>query len=239
MPEDELKPKDAWVIGRAQDCDLVVPEAQVSSHHCRLTHQASGFTLEDLGSTNGTYVNGVKIAPLEPVSVPHGARVTLGGQVIMPWPVASASPAEDSGPRLHETPGKRLITIGRDPNSDVPVDLPTISWNHAVIHEENGRYILEDCKSRNGTSIGELSNRVQRSVLEPTDQVFLGSYKISAAQLLSLEAKVEIGEAALDRLLQRQFHGSRARPRLRYSPRLPHGLVASRAPHTYTRGHAG
>jgi ABC-type multidrug transport system ATPase subunit/ABC-type multidrug transport system permease subunit len=197
MPEDELKPKDAWVIGRAKDCDLVVSEAQVSSHHCRLTHLAGGFTLEDLGSTNGTYVNGVKIAPHEPVSVPHGARVTLGGQVIMPWPVDAIEPAVASSPHPPSLPGGvRQITIGRDPNSDVPVDLPTISWNHAVIREENGRHILEDCSSRNGTSIGELSNRIQRSVLEPSDQVFLGSYKISAAQLLSLEAKVEIGEAA-------------------------------------------
>src|ERR1035437_91564 len=98
MSEDELKPKASWVIGRAQDCDLVLAEAQVSSHHCRLTHEADGFLLEDLGSTNGTFVNGARIAPREPVHVPHGARVTLGGQTPMPWPVASAGPAEVLGP---------------------------------------------------------------------------------------------------------------------------------------------
>jgi len=197
MSEDKLKPNAAWIIGRAQDCDLVVPEAPVSSHHCRLTHKADGFTLEDLGSTNGTYVNGVRIAPNEPVPVPHGARVTMGGQVPMPWPVASAGPAEASSSRTTATPGSpRQITIGRSPDSDVQIDLPIVSWNHAVITEENGQYFLEDCNSRNGTAIGELSNRIQKAVLEPTDQVFLGSYKISAAQLLSLEEKVEIGEAA-------------------------------------------
>ena len=197
MSEDELKPKAAWIIGRAQDCDLVVPEAPVSSHHCQLTHQEGGFTLEDLGSTNGTYLNGVKIAPHEPVSVPHGALVTMGGQVPMPWPVASAGPSETSSPRPPAAPGSaRQITIGRSPESDVQIDLPIVSWNHAVITEENGQYILEDRNSRNGTALGELSNRIQKTVLEPSDQVFLGSYKISAAQLLSLEEKVEIGEAA-------------------------------------------
>jgi ABC-type multidrug transport system ATPase subunit/ABC-type multidrug transport system permease subunit len=196
MSRDKLKPKNAWVIGRAQDCDLVVPEAPVSSHHCRLTHQADGFTLEDLGSTNGTFVNGDRIAPHEPVHMPHGARVTLGGQVPMPWPVAFVIPAETSSPRPPAPPGNRQITIGRSPDSNVQIDLPIVSWNHAVIREENGQYILEDCNSRNGTAIGELSNRIQRAVLNPSDQVFLGSYKISAAKLLNLEDKVEIGEAA-------------------------------------------
>jgi ABC-type multidrug transport system ATPase subunit/predicted component of type VI protein secretion system/ABC-type multidrug transport system permease subunit len=197
MSEDELKPKDAWVIGRAQDCDLVVAEAQVSSRHCQLTHQADGFLLEDLGSTNGTFVNGARIAPHAPVHVPHGARVTLGGQVLMPWPVASTGPAEASSPRPTAPSGSgRQITIGRSPESTVQIDLPIIGWNHAVITEESGQYILEDRNSRNGTAIGEMSNRIQKAVLKLSDQVYLGSYKISAAQLLSLEEKVEIGEAA-------------------------------------------
>ncbi|MGA3161612.1 MAG: FHA domain-containing protein [Terracidiphilus sp.] len=200
MSENELKPKDTWVIGRAQDCDLVVPDAPVSSHHCRLTHQAGGFTLEDLGSTNGTYVNGVRIPPRESVSVQHGTRVTLGGQVPMPWPIAPAAPAapvEASSPRPDAAPGStRLITIGRAPDSVVQIDLPIVSWNHAVIREENGLYVIEDLNSTNGTAIGELSNRIQRSVLDPSDEVYFGSYKIAARQLLSLETKVEIGEAA-------------------------------------------
>ena len=206
MPEDELKPKAAWVIGRAQDCDLVVPEAQVSSHHCRLTHLADGFTLEDLGSTNGTFVNGARIVPHEPVHVPHGARVTMGNQVPMPWPVAPAGSTAASSSRPTITPGSgRQITIGRSPDSVVQIDLPIVSWNHAVITEENGQFILVDNNSRNGTAIGELSHRIQKAVLKPTDQVFLGSYKISAAQLLSLEAKVEIGEAAFQTV---SFHGN-------------------------------
>ena len=115
----------------------------------------------------------------------------------MPWPVASSS--FDSG-RYRDRPlaqaSGREITIGRDPRSDVQIDLPIVSWNHAVITEENGKYILEDRNSRNGTCLGDLSNRIQRTVLNPSDEVYLGSYKISAAQLLSLETKVEIGEAA-------------------------------------------
>ena len=196
MANDDFTAKTAWLIGRGQDCDLVVPESAVSSHHCRLTHQAGGFLLEDLGSRNGTFVNGSRIAPGAPVPVAQNAQVTLGSQTPMPWPVVR--PSADSGrfTRPVTETGGHVITIGRDPSSDVPIDLTIVSWNHAGIVEENGKYILEDRNSRNGTFIGDLSNRIQRAELDPSDEVYLGSYKISAAQLLNLETKLEIGEAA-------------------------------------------
>jgi ABC-type multidrug transport system ATPase subunit/ABC-type multidrug transport system permease subunit len=196
MSNDDFRPKAAWLIGRGSDCDLVVPEAAVSTRHCRLTQQGSGFVIEDLGSKNGTFVNGAKIAPGAPVPVVPGAKVTLGISVPMPWPVAS--PTLDSGRMVRPLPksGGLLITIGRDPKSDVQIDLPIVSWNHAVITEENGKYILEDRNSSNGTFLGDLSNRIQRVVLNTSDEVYLGSYKISAARMLNLETKVEIGEAS-------------------------------------------
>jgi ABC-type multidrug transport system ATPase subunit/ABC-type multidrug transport system permease subunit len=202
MSNDAFRPKSTWVIGRGYDCDLVVTDAAVSSHHCRLTQQGDGFLLEDLGSRNGTFVNGIRIGPGEQVRLAQGAKVTLGLQTPMPWPVLSPA-GRDSGriPRPPARPGSdREITIGRSPESNVQIDLPIVSWHHAVITEEHGKYFIEDRNSSNGTAIGELSNRIQRSVLDPSDEVFLGSYKISARQLLSLETKVEIGEAAFQKV---------------------------------------
>ncbi len=50
-------------IGKAPDNDFVVDDAHVSRHHARLTRQADGcLFLEDLGSTNGTFVNDIQIA---------------------------------------------------------------------------------------------------------------------------------------------------------------------------------
>jgi len=193
MTQDQLRPQASWMIGRTEDCDLTVPDTPVSSHHCRLTQYANGFTVEDLNSTNGTYVDGVQITPGKPVWVSHGVRITLGNRVEMPWPVApNGPPARQSA----DVPvGAKLITIGRDPASDVQIDLPMVSWNHAVIRMENDQYVLEDRNSRNGTAIGENSNRIQRTVLTAADEVYLGSFKIAASQLLSSGKKVEIGEA--------------------------------------------
>ena len=48
-------------IGRAQDCDLVVAHSSVSAHHAELRAAGSGYRLVDLSSTNGTFVNGVRV----------------------------------------------------------------------------------------------------------------------------------------------------------------------------------
>jgi len=53
--------KDKFLIGRGEECDLVVAERQVSRHHARITRTASGYFLEDLDSKNGTHLNGAAI----------------------------------------------------------------------------------------------------------------------------------------------------------------------------------
>jgi len=49
------------VIGRGEDCDLRVPLASVSRRHTRLTLQGDELAVEDLGSSNGTYVNNQRV----------------------------------------------------------------------------------------------------------------------------------------------------------------------------------
>src|SRR5690349_1834679 len=50
-----------YVIGRRSDCQVFVPDMRVSRQHARLWRDGDGWTLEDLGSNNGTYVNGVRL----------------------------------------------------------------------------------------------------------------------------------------------------------------------------------
>jgi DNA-binding response OmpR family regulator len=52
---------DDLLIGRGPDCDMVVPDRQVSRHHARLRRTVDGFVIEDLGSKNGTHVNGAPV----------------------------------------------------------------------------------------------------------------------------------------------------------------------------------
>jgi pSer/pThr/pTyr-binding forkhead associated (FHA) protein len=50
-----------YVIGRRSDCQIFVPDMRVSRQHARLWKDGESWSLEDLGSNNGTYINGVRL----------------------------------------------------------------------------------------------------------------------------------------------------------------------------------
>ena len=52
---------DEFIIGRGSDCNIVLPERQVSRHHVRITQENSRYILHDLNSKNGTHLNGVQV----------------------------------------------------------------------------------------------------------------------------------------------------------------------------------
>lgn len=79
-----------WIIGADPDCDVIVDLPTVSGRHCRLTLSPAGFLLEDLQSTNGTYVNGQAVT--RPVRVTRTDVILLGSKVALPWPDLSAGP---------------------------------------------------------------------------------------------------------------------------------------------------
>jgi hypothetical protein len=53
--------RNMTIIGRREDCDLRIPVGDVSRKHCRLVRTDDGIRIEDLGSSNGTYVNGTRV----------------------------------------------------------------------------------------------------------------------------------------------------------------------------------
>ena len=88
-------------MGRAPGADFVVDAALVSRVHCRFTlNRGQELELEDLGSTNGTFVNGKKVGK---AMLRDGDKVAVG-RVPSPWPRNQAPPAAE-----HE-PGRRNNT---------------------------------------------------------------------------------------------------------------------------------
>jgi ABC-type multidrug transport system ATPase subunit/pSer/pThr/pTyr-binding forkhead associated (FHA) protein len=186
-----------WVIGRAPECDLVLPEAEVSSRHCCLTHTPQGWVLEDLGSSNGTFVNGTRLKANQRVRVGPTDDIKLGLQVPFPWgsvpgtPTASVpvkrGPATVKQP-VTRTEGHEVIRVGRAPDNDIVFDQPSVSAHHARIQRQGDRIVIEDLGSSNGTAIGNPDNRVSKAPLRPDDVVYLGSLRVPAARLLGSAA---------------------------------------------------
>jgi pSer/pThr/pTyr-binding forkhead associated (FHA) protein len=64
------------LLGRSRDCDCVVSEPSVSRRHAELRRQGRHWLVRDLGSRNGTRVNGLRV--LEETEVRPGDRLSLG-----------------------------------------------------------------------------------------------------------------------------------------------------------------
>ena len=71
-----LEGRGPWSVGRSEENDVVVPDPNVSRRHARLTRSENGFVVEDLGSTNGTLLDG---GPIDRERIESGDELTFGG----------------------------------------------------------------------------------------------------------------------------------------------------------------
>jgi pSer/pThr/pTyr-binding forkhead associated (FHA) protein len=69
------------VIGRSPRADFIVADQSVSSTHALLTYDGAAWTLEDAGSTNGTFLNGWRVA--DSILVGPGDELTIGETTFM------------------------------------------------------------------------------------------------------------------------------------------------------------
>src|SRR3954471_18045861 len=74
-----LRPNREIIIGRSSDLDMVLVEDMVSRKHAKITTDESVVTIQDLGSTNGTFVNGEKVRKAD---LKDGDRILIGTSII-------------------------------------------------------------------------------------------------------------------------------------------------------------
>ncbi len=90
--------RDQVIIGRGSDCAIMLPERQVSRHHARIEWDGSGYLLRDLGSKNGTHVNGQEVRD-RPYRLKDGDEIQIALCVKMGFVGADATlPLELTGP---------------------------------------------------------------------------------------------------------------------------------------------
>lgn len=66
---------EGFTIGRAADCRLQLDDDYVSTRHAQVVRTETGFAVEDLGSTNGTYVNNERITSSTPFTAADTLRI--------------------------------------------------------------------------------------------------------------------------------------------------------------------
>ncbi len=65
-------------IGRSKKCDIYINDKYLSKNHARIFFDQDKFFIEDLKSTNGTYVNGQKISSAHPVKIKDNDKISFG-----------------------------------------------------------------------------------------------------------------------------------------------------------------
>jgi hypothetical protein len=106
--------QDQVTIGRGSDCDVVLSKRQVSRYHARIERDDGGYLLRDLGSKNGTYVNGQEVRD-RPYRLKDGDEIQIALCVKMGFVGADATlPLELTGPNrgLHIDRAARRVFIG-------------------------------------------------------------------------------------------------------------------------------
>ena len=68
--------REEFLVGRGTDCDLRLSDGSISRHHCLIRVRPQETTLVDLGSSNGTYVNGQRIVSQTRLS--PGDKISMG-----------------------------------------------------------------------------------------------------------------------------------------------------------------
>ncbi|MFB0536565.1 MAG: FHA domain-containing protein [Anaerolineae bacterium] len=173
--QEQILHKDVVTIGRDPASDIILAFPVVSRRHARLEKEGGIYKIVDLGSTNGTFVNGQRIKPAKVLANGDIVRIGdgLGNSISLTYQdmnVPVAVKRLDLGART-------TMTMGRDPASDLHLDAPVVSWHHAHIVKRGTDYVLQDLDSTNGTFVNGL--RVRHQVLQPGNVVQIGPYRLA------------------------------------------------------------
>ncbi len=141
----------AIVLGRDPGCDLPLADERVSWQHLRVEIADGAPLLTDLGSSNGTLLDGRRIDG-EPVAVMREAIIQLGATRARLREIA-AEPSSARGGFRRVSARRRPVRIGRAPDNDIVLDEPNVSWHHAEVRP-GAPPTLVDLGSRNGVRLG-------------------------------------------------------------------------------------
>lgn len=103
-------------LGRAPDSDIVLPDRQVSRYHARIEQDDDGYLLRDLGSKNGTFVNGEQVRG-QPYRLRDGDEIDLATSILMGFVAGDATlpleGLESALVKLQVDASSRRISFGR------------------------------------------------------------------------------------------------------------------------------
>ena len=125
-------------IGRGSDCEIQIADPRSSRHHAIIRLVEGGFELQDLGSTNGTYLNHIQI--LSPVGLQDGDLIRIGetdlkvmggSSTAATTPTARPQPVQTPAPPQGQQEPAEPQSLAELPNQEAePSDVELPAWLH-------------------------------------------------------------------------------------------------------------
>ena len=201
-------------VGRDPTNDIVLDDASVSGYHAVLYVENDDCTLADLGSTNGSFVNGRRVTGrtrfVEGDNLSFGAvnldagdtKRRLKSTVVMPVVQIESTLTGRSGATLRWVSDTRRcvfvaqgteLQIGRAPENGLVIDSDTVSVHHASIKLSNTGAVVQDHKSINGTYVN--GERVERQNLRHGDRIRFDTEEYLFEMPLGASAATQVNPA--------------------------------------------
>ena len=186
--------KESMSIGRTDDNQIVIENLAVSRNHAQIDFDDGQYTIEDLGSSNGTFVNGVRVAKTEILNrdvisigkyklyyynqhAENGVRrpvLEAGDRTMMmdmtPIPQLTVTKGRQKG--LTFDLNRMPCTIGRGSANLLRINDWFVSKQHAVIEQQGDDYVIRDLDSWRNTRIN--GDIITQTLLKPGDEIQLG-----------------------------------------------------------------
>lgn len=151
-----LPEQGRFQMGRSKDCQVRLDGDLVSRNHCQGEYRNGQLWLQDT-STNGTFVNGEPLPVNQWTEVPKGS--TLGfGQTVHTARLGSDQADEavllgPNGQSFEWPSGQETVKVGRAGDSHLQPEDHLVSGNHALLRRNEGKLMVLDTQSRNGTFV--------------------------------------------------------------------------------------
>lgn len=186
-------PENVWlIVGAEEEVHIHIDRGPVSGRHLRLRRSGDTIEVEDLDSTNGTWIRGRQVGR---GTLSIDDTVSLGSLELSMTELASAYRGRgdhltdrrssrrvqtDEGATRRIELGSRLLVVGRQEDCEVCIPDNRVSSRHARVFRNAGRVVVEDMGSINGTWIRRVGTHewenYRHAVLEPGDQVRIGKH---------------------------------------------------------------
>jgi ABC-type multidrug transport system ATPase subunit/ABC-type multidrug transport system permease subunit len=174
-------PAGGLTIGRVEGSDLVLAGEAVSRRHAEIRPSGDGWMVADLGSKNGTRVNGERLHGAQR-ALRTGDAIAIGGHTLR-FLAGVETQFAPSGAGVEPGPATRMVAlrtgtlrIGRDASNDLVLDDPNVSRRHAEVRRTASGHEVRDLASRNGT---RLNGRPVRSApISVGDVIGIGPYRL-------------------------------------------------------------